>query len=68
MWVAIGRRDRCPAFKGVPTSIVRYSPASLAEGIERHSIEGVELRVFNIAKTIADCFKFRNKIGIDVAL
>jgi len=68
VWVAIGRRDRRPAYKGVPTIIVRYSPACLKEGIERHSIEGVEVRVFNIAKTIADCFKFRNKIGIDVAL
>ncbi len=68
IWVAIGRSAHRPAFKEVPITIVRYSPASLAEGIECHTIEGVKFRVFNIAKTVADCFKFRNKIGIDVAI
>ncbi len=68
IWIAISRGDRSPSFNGVPLAILRYSPASFAEGIECHSLEGVTVRVFNIAKTVADCFKYRNKIGIDVAL
>ena len=40
----------------------------MKEGIEEHEIEGVKIRVFNLAKTVADCFKFRNKVGLDVAL
>jgi predicted transcriptional regulator of viral defense system len=40
----------------------------LTSGVEEHRIEGVPVRVFNPAKTVADCFKFRNKIGLDVAL
>jgi predicted transcriptional regulator of viral defense system len=44
------------------------SGASLVEGIDRHRIDGVEVPVFNAAKTIAECFKFRNKVGLDVAL
>lgn len=68
IWIAISREHRPPAFKGVPIIIVRYSPASHAEGIERHTIEGIGVKIYSVAKTIADCFKFRNKIGIDVAL
>ena len=42
--------------------------AALSEGIEGHTVEGVEVRVYSAAKTVADCFKYRNKIGIDVAV
>ena len=48
--------------------IVRYSPSTLAYGVEERRIGGAVARVFNPAKTVADCFKFRNKIGLDVAL
>ena len=48
--------------------VVRMSGKSLTEGIEEMTCDGVTVRVFNPAKTIADCFKFRNKIGLDVAL
>lgn len=41
---------------------------ALETGIERHHIEGVEIAVYSPAKTVADCFKYRNKIGIDVAI
>jgi hypothetical protein len=44
------------------------SGKSRVEGVDRLKIDGVEVPVFNAAKTIADCFKFRNKIGLDVAL
>jgi predicted transcriptional regulator of viral defense system len=48
--------------------VIRVSGPSLTEGIDRLKVDGVEVSVFNAAKTIADCFKFRNKIGLDVAL
>jgi len=51
-----------------PIRIVRFSGKALSEGIEIHQIEGVEVKIYNKAKTIADCFKFRNKIGLDIAL
>ena len=41
---------------------------NLSEGIEKHRLEGVEVRVYSAAKTVADCFKYRNKIGLDVAI
>jgi predicted transcriptional regulator of viral defense system len=48
--------------------MVRLSGPSLTEGIENHRVEGVPIRVYSAAKTVADCFKFRNKIGLDVAM
>lgn len=48
--------------------IVRFSGASLHKGHDRHLIEGVPVLVTNPAKTVADCFKYRNKIGVEVAL
>jgi hypothetical protein len=47
--------------------VARFSGAALTEGIEKYSKEGVPLRVYSAAKTVADCFKYRNKVGIDVA-
>jgi predicted transcriptional regulator of viral defense system len=68
VWIAIDRRARRPALKYPPLRVVRYSGAALTEGIESHRIEGQTVRVYNVAKTVADCFKYRNKIGLDVAL
>ena len=68
IWLAIDRRARRPALKYPPLRIVRYSGAALTEGIEIHRLEGRSVRVYNVAKTLADCFKYRNKIGLDVAL
>src|SRR5438034_1229109 len=48
--------------------VARFSGAALTEGIETHRREGVALKVYSAAKTVADCFKYRNKIGIDVAV
>ena len=48
--------------------IVRFSGKSLTEGVDEHNVEGVPVRIYNPAKTVADCFKYRNKIGLDVAL
>jgi hypothetical protein len=47
---------------------VRLSGPSLTDGIEEHRVEAVPVRVYSAAKTVADCFKFRNKIGLDVAI
>lgn len=47
---------------------MRFSGAALTDGIEEQQIDGVTIRVTNVARTVADCFKFRNKIGLDVAL
>ncbi len=51
-----------------PLRIVRFSGAALTEGVEEHVIDRVPVRVTNVARTVADCFKFRNKVGLDVAL
>lgn len=68
IWLAIDVKARKPTLNYPPLHIVRFSGAALREGIELHAIEGVELPVTSIAKTVADCFKYRNKIGLDVAL
>lgn len=68
VWVAIDRRSREPALKYPPLRVLRFSGAALTEGIETHRIEGRDVRVYGVAKTLADCFKYRHKIGRDVAL
>ncbi len=68
VWLAIDRKARRPRVAYPPLRVLRFSGAALHEGIEEHQIEGVTVRVYSIAKTVADCFKYRNKIGLDVAL
>lgn len=68
VWIAIDRRARRPALKYPPLRVLRYTGEALTEGVEVHSEEGQTIRVYSVAKTLADCFKYRNKIGIDVAL
>jgi predicted transcriptional regulator of viral defense system len=68
VWLAIEERSRPLATKGLPVRIVRFSGAALTEGVQEYQIEGVMVRVTNPAKTVVDCFKFRNKTGLDVAL
>jgi predicted transcriptional regulator of viral defense system len=68
IWMAIGEKDRRPRSDYPRIRVVRFSKLSLEFGQEIHDIEGVPTRVFSIAKTVADCFKYRNKIGLDVAL
>jgi predicted transcriptional regulator of viral defense system len=68
IWLAIGRKARIPKPNGVPIRVVRFSGDALTSGIEEHTIEGIAVRVYNPAKTVADCFKYRNKIGLDVAI
>ena len=68
IWMAIDRSMRKPKVDYPPIRIFRFSGPSLKEGIEEKKIEGVSVRVYNPAKTVADCFKYRNKVGIDVAI
>jgi predicted transcriptional regulator of viral defense system len=68
VWIALGKGARTPALTSPSLRIVRLSGPSLTEGIENHRVEGVPIRVYSAAKTVADCFKFRNRIGLDVAI
>ncbi|MDN3519026.1 type IV toxin-antitoxin system AbiEi family antitoxin domain-containing protein [Aquisalimonas lutea] len=68
VWVAIERTARKPAIKHPPLRIVRFSGAAYSMGVEEHLIEGVPVRIYSPAKTAVDCFRYRNKVGLDVAL
>lgn len=68
VWIAIPEKARRPRLDYPRLRVARFSGASLTEGIEQHRVEGVTLRVTTPAKTVADCFKYRNKVGIDVAV
>jgi predicted transcriptional regulator of viral defense system len=68
VWLAIGEKAWRPRADYPPLRIVRFSGAALAAGVEEHVVEGVSVKVYCPAKTVADCFKYRNKIGLDVAL
>jgi len=68
IWMAVPRDTRAPTIDYPPIRIVRLSGDAFTAGIEAHTLEGQTVRVYDVAKTVVDCFKFRNKIGMDVAL
>lgn len=68
VWVALERSAWTPKVDHISLKIVRYSGEAFEEGHQEHLIEGVPVRITSPAKTVADCFKYRNKIGLDVAL
>ena len=68
VWLAIGEKAWRPRVEYPPLRIVRFASAALSAGVEEHRIDGVSVPVFIPAKTVADCFKYRNKIGLDVAI
>ena len=68
VWLAIENKAIAPKLDYPPLRIVRFSGAALTEGVEEHVVDGVMVRVTGVAKTVADSFKYRNKIGLDVAL
>jgi len=68
VWMAIDVKARRPKVAGVPLRIVRFSGKALTAGVEIHRIDGVPVKITCPAKAVADCFKYRNKIGLDVAL
>ncbi|MFY9554362.1 MAG: AbiEi antitoxin N-terminal domain-containing protein [Blastocatellia bacterium] len=68
VWIAVDQNARRPAMSYPPLRIIHLSGKAFTSGIEDHRVEGINVRVYCAAKTVADCFKFRNKIGTDVAL
>src|SRR5450432_1096024 len=68
VWLAVDVKARKPKTDWPPLRIVRFSGEARTFGVETHVIEGVEVRITSRAKTVADCFKYRNKIGVDVAV
>lgn len=68
VWWAIPHKAAVPQCSWPPLRIVRFSGPALNEGLEQRLLDGVLVQVTDPAKTVADCFKFRNKIGLDVAL
>ncbi len=68
VWIALDRRARKPALEWPPMRVVRFGREALTEGVETHTIEGVAVKIYSMTKTLADLFKYRNKLGLDVAL
>lgn len=68
IWLALSAKARRPQPAGIPLRVARFSGEALTAGIEEHVIEGIIVKVYHPAKTVADCFKYRHKIGLDVAI
>ena len=68
IWLAIENKAHRPKINFPPVRLIYMSGEAFTSGIEEHSVEGVTVRVFNVAKTVVDCFKYRNKVGKDVAI
>ena len=66
--MAIDFKAHKPSIESPALRVLRFSGRALTEGVDTHVNEGVEVRVYCPAKTVADCFKYRNKIGLDVAI
>ena len=66
--VAVPRNSRIPSLDYPPIQAHRFSHEAYNSGIENHAIDGVSIKIYNPEKTLADCFKFRNKIGMEVVL
>ena len=68
VWIAMPRGSHIPKIDYPPVKMIQFTGEAYAEGIEIYERDQVKLRVYSVAKTIADCFKHRNKIGLDVAI
>lgn len=68
VWLGIDIRARRPEGDLPPLRICKFSKSALSYGVEKHKIDGATVKIYSPAKTVADCFKYRNKIGIDVAI
>ena len=68
VWIALPEKARRPRLDHPRLHVARFSGRALTEGVEERRVEGVAIRVYSPAKTVADCFKYRNKLGIDVAV
>ena len=68
VWMALPRRTRTPTIEYPPMRVVRFSGEAFTAGVDEHILEGRIVRIYSVAKTVADCLKFRNKIGMDAVL
>lgn len=68
VWLAVDNKAAAPKMDYPPLRLARFSGLALTEGVEEHVVDGVPVRITGVAKTVADCFKYRHKIGLDVAL
>lgn len=68
VWLALENKAWQPTSTGLPLRFVRFSGAAFTAGVELHVVENAQVKVYGVAKTVADCFKYRNKIGLDVAI
>ena len=68
IWIAMPRGSHTPKIAYPPVKMVQFAGEAYSEGVEIVERDQVKLRVYSVAKTVADCFKHRNKIGLDVAL
>jgi predicted transcriptional regulator of viral defense system len=68
VWIAIPPHMVSPRLDQPAIRVVRMSEAALIDGVDRLNIDGIDVPVFNAARTVVDCFRFRNKIGLDVAV
>jgi len=68
IYIALPRNSRTPATNHPPLFVHRFSGGSYSEGIEIRDMDGIKVKVYCVEKTLADCFKYRNKIGMDVVL
>ena len=68
VWIGIGSKAWAPRASGSAMRVIRYSASTLALGVEHHTIEGIEVAIFDPGKTVVDCFKYRGTVGFDVAL
>jgi predicted transcriptional regulator of viral defense system len=68
VWIALDRKARKPQLGGLPVHVVRFSGPMLSYAVQTREIQGVPVRITSPARTVVDCFRYRNKIGLDVAL
>lgn len=68
VWIAVPRGTRVPRLQAPPLRVINISPALFDLGVEVHRIQGQGVKVYSVARTVADCFRFRNTVGLDVAL
>lgn len=67
-WIAIGNKAAVPRIDYPPLQVVRMNEATLRDGVQETTLDGVTVRVTSPARTVADCFKFRRRVGLDVAI
>ncbi len=68
VWIALDRKARKPRFDDLPVRVVRFSGSMLRYGVTTRLVQGVAMQITSPARTVVDCFRYRNKLGIDIAL